>query len=70
MRTQYGECVECGFPILVKDSNTVACPYCSTKNLPVGTTVRASSGISVSPTTIIIGAIVLIGVVVLAKGRH
>ncbi len=33
----YGNCVECSFPILVRDTcKTVTCPYCATANQPVG----------------------------------
>lgn len=31
---RYGNCVSCGFPILVKDSSEVSCPRCSTLNTP------------------------------------
>lgn len=31
----YGNCVECGFPILVQSAEAVICPGCQTKNAPV-----------------------------------
>jgi len=30
----YGNCISCGFPILVKSPNPVNCPMCSTANQP------------------------------------
>jgi hypothetical protein len=53
----YGDCVSCGFPILVKDTNQVLCPFCATLNQPV-------SGTSYFP-LVLIAAIV--GVLVLSK---
>lgn len=60
----YGNCVECGFPVLVKDANPVACPFCATIQKPI------SLPISDIPTSSIITAVLIIGgLFVLAKSR-
>ena len=69
-----GNCCECGFPIALKEiGHPVSCPFCSTKNLPLKATVNqpVSSGFSISPTALLVGTVVVIGVLVLAaKGRR
>jgi hypothetical protein len=56
----YGNCVECGFPISLKESNTImACPFCSTIN-------RISE--SVSLPTIVLGVIIT-GILLLATSK-
>jgi hypothetical protein len=73
MTTLTGNCVECGFPIALKEiGHPVSCPFCSTKNLPLEATVnhRVSSGFSISPTGLLVGVAILVGVIVVAKGRR
>ena len=73
MTTLTGNCVECGFPIALKEiGHPVSCPFCSTKNLPLEATVNqpVSSGFSISPTALLVGVVVLVGVLVVAKGRR
>ena len=67
-----GNCVECGFPIALKEfGHPVSCPFCSTKNIPLEATVNQRvSGFSISPTALLIGVVVLVGVLVVAKGRR
>ena len=68
-----GNCCECGFPIaLIEIGHPVSCPFCSTKNLPLEATVNqpVSSGFSLSPTALLVGVVVLVGVLVVAKGRR
>jgi len=60
----YGDCAECGFPILVKDSNPVTCPMCTAKNQPI-------SGISaLSGTSILIGIGILIAGIYFVTKSH
>ena len=72
MTTLTGNCVECGFPIALKEiGHPVSCPFCTTKNLPLNATVtQRVSGISISPTSILVGVAILVGIIVVAKGRH
>jgi len=72
MATLTGNCVECGFPIALKEiGHQVSCPFCATKNLPLKATVtKQVSGFSISPTALLVGVAVLVGVIVITKGRR
>lgn len=54
----YGDCAECGFPVLIKSSNPVSCPFCATVNQP-------ASSINIPKTAIVVVAV--LGILFLAK---
>ena len=65
MQAIYGDCCECGFPVLLKDSNPVACPFCAVVNQPVDSLFS----ISIPTYVWIIGAAVLGSVLLLAVAK-
>lgn len=57
----HGDCVTCGFPILVEDTkNPVECPFCATVNQPV------SSGVSFSSIALLVAVVTAVA---LGKGE-
>lgn len=56
----YGDCSECGFPVLLKDANVVECPFCKTLNQPI-----SSDGVSLRSAAVALATV--IGLIVLSK---